>query len=140
MKNKTTRIIKIFLPIIIQFLIWQSLEVSATSISTFQPASINKKISTQKEKTPNNKIIQKSQTSKPKSKKKTIKKPKKESSKKQTKKSKTTKPKIVNTTKNINLKNVNLNSKTDLPKNWGRYITPPIIIITLILLSIFKKY
>ncbi len=121
MTHQTQKISPIILIIIILFSIWQTPMVSANTIITPQPIFNTQQIPTQEQNTPNNKIIQKS------------------SSKKAKPKSKTTKSKEVNTNKNTAHENVNQNSKTTSTKNWERYITPPIIIITLILVSIFKK-
>ena len=139
MTHQTQKISPIILIIIILFSIWQTPMVSANTIITPQPIFNTQQIPTQEQNTPNNKIIQKSSSKKAKPTKKSIKKNTKPSVKQNKPKSKTTKSKEVNTNKNTAHENVNQNSKTTSTKNWERYITPPIIIITLILVSIFKK-
>jgi|GEM_PF-2953916 len=139
MKNLHHKISNIIFSIIILFSIWQTPLSLGNSIITPQPIFDTQQTSTQKQNRPSNKIIQKSQPQKTQKNKKTTPKPKKISVKKTTTSTKTTKPKTVNQSKNTTSKTVNSNSKSTLPKNWERYITPPIIIIALILVSITSK-
>ncbi|MFA6305737.1 MAG: hypothetical protein WC651_03340 [Candidatus Gracilibacteria bacterium] len=139
MKNLHKKITAIIPLAILLFFIWQTSTVSANSIITPQPLFDTQQSPTQPQNIPSNKIIQESQNKKTATKKKTTKKTTKSSVKKTTTSGDTTKPKTVNSNKNTTSKTVNSNSKTDTPQNWGRYITPPIIIITLILASLLKK-
>ncbi|MDP2642316.1 MAG: hypothetical protein Q8P62_00550 [Candidatus Peregrinibacteria bacterium] len=139
MKNSSEKIRKIISSIIILFSIWQTQEVFANSIIIPQPIFTPQTTATPSQNTPSNKIIQESQNKNPKSTKETKKKTKTTPVKKITNINNTTKPKTVNPTSNTTSRTVNRNSKTKSPKNWERYLTPPIIIITLILVSITGK-
>lgn len=139
MKNLHHKISDIILSTILLFSIWQTTTVFGNSIITPQPIFNTQQTPTQPQNIPSNKIIQESKSQKTQKNKKPTSKTKKPSVKKTTTQNKTTKPKAVNVNENTTSKNVNSNSKPTLQKNWGRYLTPPIIIITLILISILKK-
>jgi len=139
MKNTSKKILKIFSSAIILFSIWQTDIVLASSIITPQPLFNIEQMPTQPQNIPSNKIIQETQSSKKKATKKTTKKNTTTPVNKISNNNNTTKSETVNEANNTDSKTVNPNSKPTTQKNWERYITPPIIIITLILATIFKK-
>lgn len=139
MKNNFKKTINIFSHIIISFFIWQISVVSADTIITPQPIFNTEQTATQPQNIPSNKIIQKPKNQKNIQKKKSSQKTTKPSVKKKPRTSKTTKPKTVNKNRDTVSNSINSNSKLSPYKNWGRYLTPPIIIITLILVSMLKK-